>query len=1559
LPSLRILVVDDHQAVRRGLCSLLSSRTDWMVCGEAVDGLDAVEKARTLRPHVVLMDVSMPRMNGIDAAQIIRRELPESRIVIVSQNDPSIISRQLREVDAAAYVAKSDLPQLLLPTLDRLVGHLDAQYAPALVPAGTGRLAGGGSLGQLIREHDWSRSPLGPIESWPQSLKTSVSLMLNSRHPMWIGWGPEMTFLYNDAYVSVLSLAKHPESLGRPAREVWPEIWDICGPLADKVFEKGEATFIDDVRFFMNRGEFLEETYYSFSYSPIHDESGKIAGLFCPSTETTPKILNARRLRTLSELAAKALVEKSTDAACASSFSTLAKNPDDIPFALLYLMDSDGRHALLEQSAGVCEGLDRISPSQVDLDDSAVESQFWRMNEVLSAGQAQTVSLEKIDGVPLGPARQRVSQAIVLPVTSRAQDRPIGVLIAGINPTRKLDSEYQTFYELIAGQVATVILNARAAEEERKRAEALAEIDRAKTVFFNNVSHEFRTPLALMLGPVEDLLAKSHTDLSPAAKNQLELVNRNGSRLLRLVNTLLDFSRIEAGRMQVVYEPTDLSAFTVELASVFRSATEKAGLELRLDCPRLGEPAFVDRDMWEKIVLNLISNAFKFTLTGEIAVSLAHVGNTAELRVRDTGVGIPAKELPRLFDRFHRVPDTRSRTHEGSGIGLALVQELVKLHGGSVRVESVLGEGSTFIVSIPLGSAHLPVDRLGGSRSLTSTAVGAAPFVEEALGWLPGAEFSEPQGQVPSGFELLAVPCPPVSQQESASSGRPRVLIADDNADMRRYLVRLLAERYDVTSVPDGQAALDAVRERPPDLILTDVMMPQLDGFGLLRELRSNVKTSTIPIILLSARAGEESRVEGIERGADDYLIKPFSARELLARVQTHLELARVRKQNEDTLRQSTAQFETLLNEAPLGVYVVDGDFRIRQINPPAVAAFGNIPDLIGRDFDEVIHVLWPKEYADEIVERFRHTLETGEPYMVPERIENRADRGVREIYEWQINRIPLADRRYGVVCYFRDISAQVGAREALRESQDRLRHLAAIVDSSEDAIVSKNLDGIITSWNRTAEQSFGYTAEEAIGRHISLIVPPEQQREEALILEQLRRGERVEHFETVRVRKDGTRLDLSLTISPVKDAEGRVIGASKVARDIAERRRADDALRKMTAEAVAATAKFQAVFEQTPVFAGIMAIDGTITAANRLCLEACGYHADEVVGRLFWETPWWRGSQEVQAKIRAAAIQAAQGIPYRETLTYHWADDTQHMVDFALHPIRDHQGQILFLHPTGVDITDLKRAEENYRMLAETLEEQVQTRTEELEQRTREVLKQSEQLREVSHRLMRIQEDERRHIARELHDSAGQILAALGMNLSSMVQQARRNAPELAQEVEEAQQLVQELNQEIRTTSYLLHPPLLDESGLSEALLWYIRGLQERSGLEITLAIPEDFGRLSHEMELVIFRIVQESLTNVHRHSGSKVASIRIACRGQIVSLEVQDQGRGMSPEKLAEIQTQGAGVGIRGMRERVLQLGGEVRIQSRDTGTTILVTLPTAAAKPAEYTSSIQAAG
>jgi PAS domain S-box-containing protein len=520
--------------------------------------------------------------------------------------------------------------------------------------------------------------------------------------------------------------------------------------------------------------------------------------------------------------------------------------------------------------------------------------------------------------------------------------------------------------------------------------------------------------------------------------------------------------------------------------------------------------------------------------------------------------------------------------------------------------------------------------------------------------------------------------------------------------------------------------------------------------------------------------------------------------------------------------------------------------------------------------------------------------------------------------------------------------AAQQPVAVSLNRTEFHSELLAAIVASSDDAIVSKSLDGIITSWNHSAERIFGYTAEEAIGQPITLIIPSSRWEEEVDILSRLRRGQRVDHFETVRKRKDGVLLNVSLTISPVRDGTGKIIGASKVARDITAQKRAEERERRITQQAIAANAKFRAVFEQTTVFAGIMNKDGVLIEANRLSLDACGHDADDALDKPFWEGPWWRNHPESQNKIRAAIPMVAQGTPYREMLPYSWADGTERLLDFALYPIVDDLGLVLFLHPTGVDITDIKRTEENYRKLTESLEAEVLARTRELEERNAELLRQSEQVRELSWRLLRIQEEERRHIARELHDSAGQTLAVLALNVSKIVNDAKDQAPGLLQTAEETQEIVQQLTQELRTTSYLLHPPLLDENGLRSAISWYVQGLIERSGLQIELDIPKDFGRLPQDMELVVFRMVQECLTNVHRHSGSKTARIRVWRDAEHICVEIQDQGQGMSPERLAEIQSRGTGVGIRGMRERLRQFAGQLSIESDPSGTRIRVIIP-----------------
>jgi signal transduction histidine kinase len=414
----------------------------------------------------------------------------------------------------------------------------------------------------------------------------------------------------------------------------------------------------------------------------------------------------------------------------------------------------------------------------------------------------------------------------------------------------------------------------------REANEKLGELDVAKTTFFGNVSHELRTPLTLMLGPLEDALADPA--LPAAHRKRLELAHANALRLLKLVNALLDFSRLEAGRLHARFAPLDVARFTRELAGMFQSAADKLGVRLAIDCPVLLQPAWVDRDMWEKIVPNLVSNALKFTHEGQIAVRVREESERFVLEVEDTGVGIPQPELPRIFERFHRVESVDGRTYEGTGIGLSLVRELVELHGGRVTVRSALGRGSTFRVEVPKGYAHLKPEAVSQEPADVHVGRDAMAHASEAARWSdrPGDE-----ERAPASATLPADGAP-----------RARVLVVDDNADLRSYLSSLLSEHYEVSTAADGLAALEAVREAAPDLVVSDVMMPRLDGVGMVRQLRANPSTASLPVILLSARVGEESAITGLDAGSDDYLAKPFSARELLARVRTNIELARMRR---------------------------------------------------------------------------------------------------------------------------------------------------------------------------------------------------------------------------------------------------------------------------------------------------------------------------------------------------------------------------------------------------------------------------------------------------------------------------------------------------------------------------------------------------------------------------------------------------------------------------------------------------------------------------------------
>jgi len=523
------------------------------------------------------------------------------------------------------------------------------------------------------------------------------------------------------------------------------------------------------------------------------------------------------------------------------------------------------------------------------------------------------------------------------------------------------------------------------------------------------------------------------------------------------------------------------------------------------------------------------------------------------------------------------------------------------------------------------------------------------------------------------------------------------------------------------------------------------------------------------------------------------------------------------------------------------------------------------------------------------------------------------------------------------------------GAMRAAEPGGQPIDLLAAIVDSSDDAIISKNLDGVVTSWNKSAERIFGYTAGEAIGQQITLIVPPERRNEEAELLERLRRGERINRFQTVRKAKDGTRISVSLTISPVRDGAGRAIGASTVARDVTAQRRAVQALQE-------SEERFRAMVETNPECVNVVAADGTLLHMNSGGVRVLGGDTDEVVvGKCVYDMI----SEQHRDKFRAFNERVCAGEKGSLEFEVIGFDGRRRQMETHAAPMRNTDGAMVHLavtrdvsarkqaqererHLMAQSVAATKHNEESYRRLTQTLDAQVRARTREVEARNAEVTRQAAQLRELSWRLLRTQDDERRHIARELHDSAGQTLTVMGMDLAQLIDKAERLAPELLADAQVVEQSLRQLQQEIRTTSYLLHPPLLDDIGLASALSWYVGGLAERTSLGITLDIAEDFGRLPREMELVVFRTVQECLTNIHRHSGSKTALIRVARHPDRITVAVEDRGTGMSRETLKRLRSGGSGVGIAGMHERLRQFGGALSVDSDSSGTQIRMKIP-----------------
>jgi signal transduction histidine kinase/DNA-binding NarL/FixJ family response regulator len=888
---------------------------------------------------------------------------------------------------------------------------------------------------QLVEDFDWASTPLGPAAAWPDSLKTVVRILLTSRFPMWMAWGPELTVLYNDAYRRTTLGTKHPWALGKPAAQVWHEIWKDIGPRIHQVMDTGEASWDETLLLILERSGYPEETYHTFSYSPLSDSDGRIVGMLCVVMEDTVRVIGERQLAALGTLA-EALADAISRQDVFAAIERGLQHQKDMPCTLTYLFDEGGARLKLVSRTG----MDADHPAASLFIDPTEDPAAWPVHRILSTGHGLTVDnlLELFPDLPPGCWDRPPARARLTPIARQGQDKPLGIFITALNPYRQFDAFYEGFLDLITGQIAASITNANAYDQERKRAEELSELDRAKTTFFSNVSHELRTPLTLILGPIEDAL----TSQSPPSQQNLEMLHRNALRLLKLVNGLLDFVRIEVGKLRATFEPTDLCGFTAQLASVFRSAVERAGLQLVVDCQPLPEPVYVDREMWEKIILNLISNALKSTYEGEIRVAVRATGQHVEVSVSDTGTGISESDLPNLFKRFWRIDGARRRSHEGSGIGLALVQELVEMHGGSISVKSTVDVGTEFVITLPFGQEHLTRGRVvnngAAESSLQNSLHGSlqgslqgssVAYVQEAMGWLSGG--STLKGNV-AGDGAPDVDIDEAQTSIAGSGGRkPVILLADDNADMREYVSGLLRGRFQLIHAGTGKAALAHAEQQLPDLVLTDIMMPEMDGFGLLAALRQNPATRTVPVIMLSARAGEEARIDGIGAGADDYLTKPFSARELLARVDAQLKLARLRKEaleqqaalNLEISKAKRFAWEAL-EHIPDIFYTFDRDYRFTYMN----AAGSQIAQRAGLELlGGCIWDLLPDLRGSIVESSFRRAMEQVVALEFDYYYEPFATWFHYQVY-------PLPDE--GIIMYARDITESRKTEEALRRSE-------------------------------------------------------------------------------------------------------------------------------------------------------------------------------------------------------------------------------------------------------------------------------------------------------------------------------------------------------------------------------------------------------------------------------------------------------------------------------------------------------------------------------------------